>query len=399
MHCIKLPVRIPLDIIDEVIRQILHFDYNTRISALKSCALACKDFGSLTHRHRLHTISFSFDRPNVSQKVQNFQSFLQSSPELSRHVKELCLYDDGRNPTFICQSTLSHVLTLLRNVEKFELRFERCYNWNNLNPSVMEALTNSLFSTSIESLTLGNITNIPHTFGRHFIYIPNLHLTSIDFTTEIESYNYENGLKLFEEAQKRTGGIKSLSLSNVVFENLAPFISALLSCPPPLIMPYAVPEAISRIIEKHGKSITRLDFPLIDSTYIIDVGILPRLSTLQFVIDFTKNTGHSVLNSFAYSVLHTNKGNHIGEIIMKVKAATAIILAMTKLSEWSILDETLSGPMFSRLRKVTVDVYPVGTLRRALDNNTECNTIVSNIMCDLLPKLHHQNMVQTKVRL
>ena len=178
---------IPQDIIDNVIAAV---DDDTDL--LKQCSLVSSSF-LLPSRKRL----FSRITLRSDEICQGIHQLLVQNPVIQSFVKSITLmHMDAsiQHPKSINGTSLLAILRLpFCGLERFSIILCRIgwhWNWNSFSSEMEDALSNIILSSTLKTLSLDGITNVPITFFRHIVHLTTLELHSLsptDFCDENSS--------------------------------------------------------------------------------------------------------------------------------------------------------------------------------------------------------------------
>ena len=174
-------VHIPQEIIDNVIAAV-----GDDLQLLKQCSLVSSSFLRPSRKHLFSRIAIGSD-----ETCQGIHQLLVQNPVIQSFVKTITLKDsdmDGsiQYPKWINDTSLLAILRLpfcclecfsiiLRKVIldwDWEFKY---WDWNCFSSEMKDALSNIILSSTLKTLSLDGITNIPTTF---FLHIP--HLTTLE---------------------------------------------------------------------------------------------------------------------------------------------------------------------------------------------------------------------------
>jgi hypothetical protein len=213
-------VEIPQDIIDNVIAAV-----GDDRDLLKQCTLVSSSFLFPSRKQLFSRITLKGD-----QNCQGIHQFLVQNPVIQSFVRTITLTDhyflisDMMNPKFPDWINGTSLLAILRlpfcRLECFSIRGKRyhasssswnknsisTWNWNGFSSELKDALMNIIHSSTLKTLFLEDIFNVPITLFLH------LHLTTLDLSLYPNDF-YDD----FDE--------NSNSLIQVASEGVAPIAS------------------------------------------------------------------------------------------------------------------------------------------------------------------------------
>ena len=178
-------IEIPQDIIDNVIAAV---GDDTRL--LKQCALVSSSFLLPSRKQLFSRISLTSD-----QTCQGIHQFLIQNPVIQSSVRTITLGEQVYSSEFEWMNGAS-LLAILRlpfcclegfsiivNVNRI---FSNHWSWNNFSIELKDALTNIIHSSTLKTLNLSGIAELPTTFFLHIVHLTTLELYSlspIDFVS------------------------------------------------------------------------------------------------------------------------------------------------------------------------------------------------------------------------
>jgi hypothetical protein len=186
-------VEIPQDIIETVIAAV---GDDTRL--LKQCSLVSSSF-LLPCRKQLFS-RISLDSKDTCQGVQQF---LVQNPVIQSFVKSISLKHrdtycsdepewSSLEPEWMNSTSLVAILRLpFCRLECFSINVLRdamiCSTWNSFSSELKDALSHIIHSSTLKTLSLTGITQVPITFFLHIVHLTTLELRSLstnDFVGE-----------------------------------------------------------------------------------------------------------------------------------------------------------------------------------------------------------------------
>ncbi|KAF9002439.1 hypothetical protein BDQ17DRAFT_1425770 [Cyathus striatus] len=387
------PIRIPFDISNLIISYVSSTSQNSQ-KDLQACALTCKEFLEPARRHFFRTVTFSrmtFDRLevlNLPKRLQRFTEALESSPEIALYVRILCIQNHNAESLIFDQPTFPRMLSMLSNLESFDLAFidRHACNWKTFSLELRQALVTVCASTTLFNMSLVGISNLPPMLMKWLAPIPTLQLTSTHFSTDQQQE------EIFLQKPAITSQYrirKSLMLcvvdcddSNLLMNGLLPQNSQIER------LDLRIASEIPLAFSTEGKcriSLTALSLPYTlsqDDLQKFDISSLPHLRRLEFwtyqAEQESFETGRSILGK-------VNDGNILQEIAIRFLGTSTMNLTDTDTDNWEILDGILSSSPFTQLKKVYLsDVY----LEEA--HNLE---LMDAWVADNFPALHKKGMM------
>jgi hypothetical protein len=174
-------MEIPQDIIDNVIEAV---GDDKRL--LKQCALVSSSFLLPSRKPLFSRITLGNDR-----SCQGIHQFLVQNPVIQSFVRTITLTANSHWSSEWMYSSTS-LLAILRLpfccLECFSIHGCRWDgNWDSFSSELKDALSNIIYSSTLKTLSLTGITNVPITFFLHTVHFTTLELDSIlpnDFASE-----------------------------------------------------------------------------------------------------------------------------------------------------------------------------------------------------------------------
>jgi hypothetical protein len=209
-HMVK-SLEIPQDIIYNVIAAV-----GDDTDVLKQCALVSSSFLLPSRKQLFSRITLR----NV-QTCRGIHQFLAQNPVILSFVRSITLTDrrawgfgESKFPRWINGTWLLAILRLpFCRLERFSIcgsRFSMGFsmnhsywNWNGFSSELKDALSNIVHSSTLKTLSLRDITNVPITFFLH------LHLTTLDLFLSLDDFCDENSNLLTRVASKGVAPIAS----------------------------------------------------------------------------------------------------------------------------------------------------------------------------------------------
>jgi hypothetical protein len=195
-------LEIPQDIIDNVIAAV---GDDRRL--LKQCALVSFSFLHPSRKQLFSRITLSSD-----QNCQRIHQILVRNPVIQSFVRSITLEDiywrEPKLPDWINGTLLLAILRLpFCRLERFSIcgwpHHDWNWDWNNFSSELKDALSNIIHSSTLKTLTLKNIINVPITLFLH------LHLTKLDLSLSPNNFYDQNSNSLTRVPSKRVAPIAS----------------------------------------------------------------------------------------------------------------------------------------------------------------------------------------------
>jgi hypothetical protein len=170
-------MEIPQDIIDNVIAAVGDDSH-----LLKQCSLVSSSFLFPSRKQLFSTISIGSDKT-----CQGIHQFLVQNPFIQSFVKTITLMPVHRlkYPEWMNGASLPAILRLpFCRLECFSIIFFRDWNleswsWNSFSSEMKDALSNIIHSSTLKTLFLRGITDLPITFFFHIVHLKTLELDSL----------------------------------------------------------------------------------------------------------------------------------------------------------------------------------------------------------------------------
>ena len=164
-------VAIPQDIIYNIIAAV-----GDDKNLLKQCALVSSSF-LLPSRRQLFS-KISLKREYISQGLHQF---LVQNPVIQSFVRDIAVIDLQGSLTLLMSTSLLAILRLPFCLENFSIEL-RALQWNELGSELKGALSNIIHSSTLKTLYLRKVDNVPIDLlrGIHLTKL-GLHFSAIDF--------------------------------------------------------------------------------------------------------------------------------------------------------------------------------------------------------------------------
>ncbi|KAF8980971.1 hypothetical protein BDQ17DRAFT_901822 [Cyathus striatus] len=173
-----------LNNIAEIIIDEVSFSDSQHFRDLKSCALTCRNFLNASQRYIFRSITwstFGIFGPNQLDKFLRLQNILSTSPYIASYVHAINLFHRGVGSAFVHQPSLPNILSMLKNVTAFRFELFPRYDWNKMTSQFQQILATVLSSSTLETLHLSGISNLPLVSVRWMKCITDVSLSSITF--------------------------------------------------------------------------------------------------------------------------------------------------------------------------------------------------------------------------
>ena len=185
-------VEIPQDIIDNIIAAVGDDNH-----LLKQCGLVSSSFLRTSRKHLFSRITISSDETCVG-----ILQFLVQNPDIQSFVRAITLTESMPKwytfPEWLNGTSLLAILRLpfcclesfsiiLREPESDIDGYSEPWDWDYFSSEVNDALSNIVFSSTLKTLCLNGIINVPTTFFFHTAHLTTLELHSLtpnDFCDE-----------------------------------------------------------------------------------------------------------------------------------------------------------------------------------------------------------------------
>jgi hypothetical protein len=169
-------VEIPQDIIDNVIAAV---GDDNRL--LKQCTLVSSSFLLPSRKQLFSTITL-----NCDQICQGIHQFLVQNPVIQSSVRAISL--ETSRPYYTRSEWMNgtSLLAILQlpfcRLERFTIRIN-C-DWSSFSSELKDALLNIIHSSTLKTLSLTDITNVPITVFLHIVHLTTLELSLLHFCDE-----------------------------------------------------------------------------------------------------------------------------------------------------------------------------------------------------------------------
>ena len=163
---------IPQDIIDNVIAAVGN---DKRL--LKKCSLVSSSFHRPSRKQLFSRITLMDD-----QRLQGIYQLLVQNPVIKSFVRTLtlCTGTAPVNSEWVNGSSLLAILRLpFCCLESFSINMWQFSNWNCFSNELKDALLNIIHSSTLKTLFLNGVSEVPITFFFHIVHLTTLNLDSI----------------------------------------------------------------------------------------------------------------------------------------------------------------------------------------------------------------------------
>ncbi|KAG5652158.1 hypothetical protein H0H81_006043 [Sphagnurus paluster] len=154
-------------------------DLKCHPTALKTCALVCRDWTTPSQAHIFHTIILDIDI-----KCLALHNLLLSSPHIAPLIRDLSVITEDDVPEVILdeEASLAAAILLLNKVQSLTLHMGWRMHWHKLSLDLRNAIIKLLKLSSLTDLTMGNwffdFSDIDlHNIFRHAVALKRLTLT------------------------------------------------------------------------------------------------------------------------------------------------------------------------------------------------------------------------------
>ena len=202
-------MEIPQDIIDNVIAAA--GDDDTRF--LKRCSLVSSSFLLPSRKQLFSRVTLEND-----QTCQEIHKFLVQYPVIQSFVRSISLkhMETPKYAKWLNGTSLLAILRLpLCRLDYFSIavypEFWMNWNWNSFSSEMKDALLNIIRSSTLKTLSLTGVTELPSTFFFHIVHLTTLELDSL----LPEDFVLENSSSLTQAASEGLG-VTSMSSQAVI---------------------------------------------------------------------------------------------------------------------------------------------------------------------------------------
>ncbi|KAF9003909.1 hypothetical protein BDQ17DRAFT_1424879 [Cyathus striatus] len=375
--------RLPLDVWDHIINKVALISDGARTTTLKVCSILCKDILRRSRHHLFHSITLSHLKYSDDiQRNLSQTAGLASSPDLTRHVRELHLIDRG--VLFIDQNPkLSGLLSMINNLTTIEVRiYDRSapmFHFTNLSRPLRDTLITFSLSPFITNLSIEGIVDLPQELAQRCASIPNVELGCLSLLPEpnlsIANAQVDIFQPLLEALQNEECTLETLIVARetaanheitdecLISESLMRMYSSTITtfeCQRPTV------PLMHSCMALRSHSNIRLGTCWLFAVDLdsIDISLLPHLKTVKLValsspwrrpLDFYRDS----LNSVRQALAKATNENKIQDIFLNVHYPVLSSSAMQTYDQthgWKALDELLTLPKFQKLMKVDVQL-------------------------------------------
>ncbi|CAA7261088.1 unnamed protein product [Cyclocybe aegerita] len=363
MSSIALPPELIETIVDEI--GLLH-DRGT----LKACSLVSLAFAFPAQRHLFRAVDLDNHIPR-KKAYQRFHRLLVAKPHLGAYVRELRLGDDseddfGSGKSWIVQAkTLPRTLGLLPRLEAFTLTFNaEQTNWKAIPAETRSALGHLFRLPSLQAVSLEFIKAFPPQLLLSLTRLKHLSLSCVetDMSTPLATYIHT----------RWESNLQSLFLRGTSPPTVEMIGQALASSPPHSLRRLAITptfehgfsDAVSDLIKTGGSCLTAFEWlPSIhfsSSAGSIDLGLLPQLRLLRFVVSFRKTYAQGPFPEVVRLLSQLVAPQTVNSTANIVESVTIDVHCVRNVdgnklqTEWKPIDKVLTKPAFRRLKEVKV---------------------------------------------
>ncbi|KAJ3517230.1 hypothetical protein NLJ89_g641 [Agrocybe chaxingu] len=362
MSSIVLPPELIETIVDEVG---LLRDRGT----LKACSLVSLAFTFPAQRHLFRAVDLDNHIPR-KKAYQRFHRLLAAKPQLGAYVRELRLGDDseddfGSGKSWIVQAkTLPRTLGLLPRLEAFTLTFNaEQTDWKAIPAETRSAIGHLFRLPSLQAVSLEFIKAFPPQLLLSLTRLKHLSLSCVemDMSTALSTYIHT----------RWECNLQSLFLRGTSPPTVAMIGQALSSSPHSLrklaITPtfeHGFSDAISDLMKTGGSCLTTFEWlPSIhfsSSAGSIDLGLLPQLRFLRFVVSFRKTHAQGPFPEVVRLLSQLVTPQTVNSTANIVESVTIDVHCIRNVdgnklqTEWKPIDKVLTISAFRRLKEVKV---------------------------------------------
>ncbi|KAF8963763.1 hypothetical protein BDZ97DRAFT_1758373 [Flammula alnicola] len=358
-NTLDLPLEIAELIIDEVARQ------NDK-QALRTMALVSPCYVDRCQKKLFHTIDLGDRCISGEEYYRRLYRILSQRPNFRSYVRDLRLVDtyvwDINKESWtwlVTEDSICDVLDLLPNLHSFSLTFNTGQpTWTSFKPCIRHALMQLAKRPSLISYSLNHIYNFPPTLLVSLAVMKHLELNDVTVHDLALTSSLPVVLSI---ASISTPRLESLILKAPSPTTLLVLRSILSLSPHPTLIALRVAmvnnQDTTTIVELWGlmqwaaSSITDLEWrPSLRPPAPIDIGILSRLQTLQFMVNF-HSEAQPVFSELLVLLQQISSGSLFHHLIIECMFLKAVELVACG-SDWSALDQMLSKSEFDGLKSV-----------------------------------------------
>ena len=356
-------VEIPQDIIESVIAEV---GDDTRL--LKQCSLVSSSFLLPSRKQLFSRIALRND-----QTCKGIHQLLVQNPVIQPFVRIITLEESNEGYEFLNGTSLPAILRLpFRRLECFTIwnSGRKFWHWNSFSSELKDALSNIIHSSSLKTLSLETITDLPITFFLQIVHLTTLELLSfypIDFDDESSSLLTSKGVApVIDRCMWYVRREDGYGLSTRF--PLSAYFSLIQDIVEPVFLPFMCGLVRFFEIDVRLGSATLHDFDLLwvlMSSLCISLTSPATLEHLKFNISFRGNT-----NEFDNHTFY----EHLGDDEI-----------------WGRLDSITTNPTGSRLQRV--DIVIDYSFRYDDDGNEPDEDDVLEAVLDSLPLLRTKGIL------
>jgi hypothetical protein len=182
-------VAIPQDIIDNVIAAVGHDKH-----VLKQCALVSSSFLLPSRKQLFSEISLRGD-----QASQRLHQYLVQNPVIQSFVRDITINQEWNTTSELNSTSLLAILRLpFCCLERFSIISWHPWHWNSFSSEMKDALSNIIHSSTLKTLYLKKVVNVPITLFLGIVHLTKLELDCLspnDFGGEQSSSLTSTALK------------------------------------------------------------------------------------------------------------------------------------------------------------------------------------------------------------
>ncbi|KAF9522945.1 hypothetical protein CPB83DRAFT_69983 [Crepidotus variabilis] len=365
-------VELPFEVIDLIIEELAKRDDK---SALRSFALVSHSFVVRCQKHLLYTVDLGDKRITGEKYYRLFSRVINKHPHFRLYVRDLRIVDtyvwDPRKDWkwLVKEESICDVLESLPNLESFSLFFNTCTPvWSSFSSCLRNAIIRLTRRPSIKSLSLSNIRDVPPSIFGPLLSVNNLKLNNIQahrsclFTTPEIPRKVEYPLPSLGSLTTLTLGSMSTSTMRVLCSTLSEsLMPSLLQRLRITLVDQKQPELIEELwglMQWASKSLTHVEWRTLTlkssvahrPPHPIDLQLFTSLRSLRFPVNF-HCLEQPVFLELLQVLRQVASGCHLQELIVESMFVNSMEL-VARASDWSLLDNTLSGKSFNSLDRI-----------------------------------------------
>ena len=208
-------VEIPQDIIDSVIEAVGDDKH-----LLKQCTLVSSSFLLPSRKQLFSRITLRSDKTS-----QGIHQFLLQYPVIQSFVRSITL--SGVESKWVNGSSLLAILRLpFRRLECFSIQARNvwdCWNWNSFSSELRDALSNIMLSSTLKTLSLAGISEVPISFFIHIVHLTTLELYALS-PEDFGDVGDITTLEFYSPSLEDFGDQNSSSLTRTNLKGVAPTV-------------------------------------------------------------------------------------------------------------------------------------------------------------------------------